>query len=221
MDLVTEWKLAAEARAWKLLGQPKGCANGRLASISPAIRFGAEVAVIVGQELIPFTYAIDADASNAKLTWFVSAMVIQFSIQKNHMLKNAVLEHLIVSVHESKAIPEYEMPYGIYPAETNLYYVEIGSNRGSIPREFRPTRFYHQATDSQNERWEFPPPIVLDDDLPAHLALRLNAESPGMFLVSIDATIAAGAEREILPVMPPQWMIFQKRADDYDPNFVA
>ena len=221
LHLVTDWKYAAEDRARKILGRPHGCANGKLASVSPATRLGAEATVIVGDEYFPITYLFDADADNAKLSWFVSAMVIQFSIQKNHMLKNAVLEHLIVTVNETKPIPEYRPLMGVYPAETNLFYVEIGPNPGKISREFRPTRFYYQAMEDEPERRDFPPAIVLDDDTPAQIALRLNAESAAMYLVSIDASVSAGTEREILPVMPPQWMTFEQCADDYDPEFGA
>lgn len=221
VEKVMDWKWASEEKARKLLGRPMGCANGRIASVSPATRLGAEATVIVGDEYFPITYAFDADADNAKLSWFVSAMVIQFSIQKNCILKNAVLDHLVVSVSETKPIPQYRPLMGVYPSETNLFYVEIGPNPGTTPREFRPTRYYYKATDHEPERRDFPPAIVLDNDTPAQVALRLNAAIAGMYLVSIDASVSAGTEREILPVMPPQWMIFEKCADDYDPEFGA
>jgi len=220
-SLVTDWKWAAEDRARKLLGRPVGCASGKLASVSPATRLGAEVTVVVGEEYFPITYEFDADAEDAKLSWFVSAMVIQFAIRKNHMLRNAILDHLVVTVNETKPIPKYQPLMGVYPAETDLFYVEIGPNPGTTPREFRPTRFYYKATDTEPERREFPPAIVLDDDTPAQVALRLNAELPGMYLVSIDASITSGSEHERLPVMPPQWMIFERSSDDYDPEFGA
>lgn len=221
VDLLNDWKFDAEDRARKLLGRPKGCATGKLASVSPATRLGAEQTVIVGDEYFPITYIFNPDEDDARLTWFVAAMVIQFSIQKNHQLKNAVLEHLIVNVNETKPIPEYQPLMGVYPAESNLFYVEIGPNPGTTPREFRPTRYYHQATDDSPERHDFPPALVLDDDAPTQIALRLNAESAGMYLVSVDASVSAGDEREILPVMPPQWMIFEQSEDDYDPEFGA
>ena len=220
-DKLKDWKYQAEDRAGRLLGQPKGCATGSLASVSPATRLGAQQTVMVGDEYFPITYNFDADADNAKLTWFVSALVIQFSIQKHFQLKNAVLEHLIVTVNETKPIPGYRPMMGLYPSEANLFYVQIGPNTGTTPREFRPTRFYYKADDDNPERHEFPPALVLDNDTPNQVALRLNAESGGMYLVSIDASVSAGTDREILPVMPPQWMIFEQSDDDYDPEVGA
>ena len=41
-DKLLDWKYAAEDRAGRLLGQPKGCATGKLASVSPATRLGAQ-----------------------------------------------------------------------------------------------------------------------------------------------------------------------------------
>ena len=107
---------------------------------------------MVGDEYFPITYNFDADADNAKLTWFVSALVIQFSIQKHFQLKNAVLEHLIVTVNETKPIPEYRPMMGLYPSEANLFYVQIGPNTGTCllytspsPRDKRQSRMPSSA----------------------------------------------------------------------------
>lgn len=215
-EILKRWKYAAEDRAQRQLGRPQGCATGKLASVSPATRLGAEQTAFIGDQYFPFTYIFDPDHDYTNLTWFVSAMVIQFSIQKNPHLKNAVLEHLIVTVNETKPIPKYQPLMGVYPAESNMFYVEIGPNRGTTPREFRPTRYYYQASQDTPERLAFPPALVLDNDTPTQVALRLNAELPAMYLVSVDASVSAGSQREILPIMPPQWMIFEKPDDDHD-----
>lgn len=213
-DVLIEWKNAAEERASSQLGRPQGCATGYLASVSPVTRLGAQQTVVIDDERFPFTYIFDPDDNNERVTCFVAAIVVQFSIQKNYYLKSAVLEHLVVTVHETKPIPKIHPLFEAYPAETNLFYVQISPNNGITRREFRPTRYYHQATQEQSERHEFPPAIVLDNDAPAQIALRLNADEAAMYLVSIDASIAAGAEREILPVMIPQWIIFDRNFDD-------
>lgn len=213
-ELLREWKWQSEDRARKMLGQPKGCASGKIAAVTPATRLGAETNVLVGDESVPFTGIFNVDAEHGRLTWFVSAMVIQFSVVKHHTLINATLDHLVVTVHESKAIPPYRMLFGVYPATASLYYVEIDKNSGHLPREFRPTRYFHRISDdSSTEEERFPAPLVLDDNIPATVALRFNAAQSGMYLVSVNAVVSSGADQESLPVMPPQWMIFEKHEE--------
>jgi hypothetical protein len=208
-DLLREWKCESENRAMKMLGQPKGCSQGKIASVSPAARLGAEYCVLVNGQPIPHVPIFDADGERERITWYVSAFVIQFSIQKKPNLNTAVLDHLVATVHETKPIPEYQPLFGVYPAEVSLFYVEIDANHGTIPREFRPTRFYTQATDDSPESQQYPQPIVLDDNTPTQVALRFNAKQSGMYLVSTDAVVTSGGDREVLPVMPPQWIIFE------------
>ncbi|QEF98102.1 hypothetical protein Mal15_21490 [Stieleria maiorica] len=210
VDVLRDWKYEAEDRAMKMLGQPRGCAKGSLASVSPASRLGAEQSVLVDGQPIPYVSTFDADDEEEQMTWYVSAFVIQFSIQKRPSLKNAVLDHLVVTVHETKTIPEYQPLMGVYPSEVNLFYVEIDKNNGTIPREFRPTRYYTKQTDSEPEQQHYPQPMVLDDDIPAQIAVRFNSKSSGMFLMSMDAVVTAGDEHETLPIMPPQWTIFEE-----------
>jgi hypothetical protein len=193
----------------KILGKPKGCSQGKIAAISPATRLGAEYCVLVSGQPIPYVSIFNADCDDERMTWYFSAFVIQFAIQKRHNLKNAVLDHLVVTVHETKTIPPYQPLFAAYPAEVSLYYVEIDANTGTIPREFRPTRFYTHATDDTPELMHYPRPIVLDDNLPAQIALRFNAKKSGMYLVSTDAVVTSGEDCEVLPIMPPQWIIFE------------
>jgi hypothetical protein len=221
VDVLRDWKFYAEDRARRLIGQPLGCSAGTLATVSPAVRLGAEVAVIVEDQYIPHTYLFDATDENAKLSWFVNAFVIQFSILKKPNLKYVSMDHLLVTVHETKEIPEYQRVFMVYPAEADLFYVEIDKNAGRSPREFRPDRFFYRRTDDAPERAVYPPTLVIDDDTPAQIALRFNAKNAGMYLVSVDAEISSGQDRERLPVMPPQWIILEEPMDDYDPAFGA
>ena len=219
-ELLREWKWASEDRAMKMLGQPKGYSQGKIAAVSPASRLGAEYSVLVNGQPIPHVPIFDADGEHERMTWYVSAFVIQFSVQKKQNLNNAVLDHLVVTVHETKPIPPYQPLFGVYPAEVSLFYVEIDANTGTIPREFRPTRFYTQATDDAAETQHYPRPIVLDDNVPAQIALRFNAKQSGMYLVSTDAVVTSADDREVLPVMPPQWIIFEM-PEPYDEEDVG
>lgn len=206
-------KWESEDRALKMLGQPRGCASGAIASASQAIRLGAATSVLVDGQPVPFDYIFDPDDTQTRMTWFVSALVLQFSVQKHPSRINAIVDHLLVTVHETKEIPKYQVLYGAYPATANLFYVEIDRNKIDIAREFRPTRFYVQESGNGPERQQFPSPIVLDDQVPAQIALRFNAKTAGMYLVSLDAIVSCGMERESLPVMPPQWMLFEKHEE--------
>lgn len=208
-ELLREWRDTAEIHALKMLGQPKGCSRGKIATVSPAIRLGAEGCVIVENEPIPYAPIFNVDDPDERITWFVSGLVIQFSIKKDQNLQQAIVEHLVVTVHETKPVPEYRSLFGVYPAQVNLFYVEIESNKRNIPREFIPTRYYTHIANSNEESQEYPPPIVLDDNTPAQIALRFNAKENGMYLISTDAVISSGDERERVPVMPPQWIIFE------------
>ena len=215
-ELLLEWKSASEDRAMKMLGQPKGCSQGKIATVSPATQLGADCRVLVDSQPIPHAPIVNPDDEGERMTWYVSAFVIHFSIQKKANLSNAVLDHLVVTVHETKPIPRYQPLFGAYPAEVSLFYVELEANKGTTPREFLPTFYYTQATDDTPEVQHYPQPIVLDDNVPAQIALRFNAKDSGMYLISTDAVVSSGDEREKLPVMPPQWVIFERDEPSHD-----
>lgn len=209
LDLLREWKSQAENRAFRVLGQARTCSQGKIATISPATRLGANYNVFVHGQSIPYAPIFDPDVNGARVTWFVSGFVIQFLIQKRQNLVNAVLEHLVVTVHETKPVPKYQYFFAVYPAEANLFYVEIEASKGAISREFIPTRYYTKAIDGVSEMQHYPSPLVLNDDFPTPVALRFNAKSAGLYLLSTEVVISSGEERERLPVMPPQWAIFE------------
>jgi len=211
--VLQDWKYEIENRAMKKLGQPQGCATCKLATVSPVARVGAEQSVLVDGATMPHVSIFDVDGEDERLTWFVSAFVLQFSVQKNSNRTNVIVDHLIVTVHETKPIPTYRPLMGVYPAEVSLYYVEIDANNGTIPREFVPSRYYSMADDDHAETQHYPPPIVLDDNVPAQIAIRLNAKTSAMYLISMDAMLSCGNERERIPILPPQWSIFERFED--------
>ncbi len=208
VELLKNWKCEAEHRAYKRLGKPQGCASGKIAIASPSFRLGAETAVRVDGLPIAYASIIDVDEKCARPTWFVNGFVVQFSLQKRQERAYAVVEHFVVTVHESKDVPQYQPLMMVFPAEVNLYYVEIDRNPGSLSREFRPSRYYLHKEDGGSEQ-QYPSPLVLNDNLPAQIAIRLNAKTSGFYLVSIDAVISSGEDRETLSVMTPQWIIFE------------
>lgn len=220
-DLLRDWKYEAEDRAMRMLGQPRGCASGRLASSSQAVRLGANACVIVDGQNIPHTYIIDPNAVDSRLTWFVSALVVQFAIEKKHTLKHAVIDHFTAIVHETRPIPKYQRLMQAFPAEASLYYIDLDVPAGMQRREFRPNRYFVKAHEGAPEAEQFPPTMVLNDDTPAQIAVRFNAKTPAMYLVELEATVSAGSDREVLSVMPPQWMIFEHPMDDYNPDLGA
>lgn len=215
-ELLQDWKFRAEDRAFRQLGRPVGCATGLTASIMPAVRVGAPTGVIVDNEFIPHTTIIDQTNPEERFTWFIGAFVVRFAILKKHNLRNVILNHLTAIVHEKRPIPQYRTVMQVYPAKTSLYYVEIDTPMGTARHEFRPARYFIEATDELPEHEMFPPALVLDDDVPAQVAVRFNAKSPGMYLLSLEAAISSDTDRELLTVMPPQWVIFEPPLDDYD-----
>jgi hypothetical protein len=213
IPILQDWKYGIENRAMKMLGQPRGYATCKLATVSPVARVGAEQSVLVDGVPMPHVSIFDVDGKYQRLTWFVSAFVLQFSIQKNSNRTNVIVDHLVVTVHETKPIPPYRQLMGVYPAEVSLYYVEIDSNNGTIPRQFVPSRYYSMAADDCPETQKYPPPIVLDDNVPAHIAIRFNAKTSAMYLISMDAMLSCGDERELIPILSPQWTIFERYED--------
>lgn len=212
-DKLIDWKQEAEERAMTMLGQPRGCFQGKIATASQATRLGADGRVLVEGNPTPYAPIVEAGGEDAEnLTCFVSAFVLQFSILKKSNLGNAVVDHLVVTVHETKPVPKYEMLFGAYPADVSLFYVDIEPNNGLIPREFRPTRFLLGDGEGSAEE-KYPQPVVIDDNTPAQLALRINATQSGMYLLSVDAEVSSGDERETVSVMPPQWVIFERYED--------
>ncbi|VTR91847.1 Uncharacterized protein OS=Candidatus Methylomirabilis oxyfera GN=DAMO_2872 PE=4 SV=1 [Gemmata massiliana] len=212
VNLLRAWKEEAERRALKVLGKPTSCATGNIAIASPSVRLGAETCVMVGNERIAHTTIFNATDPHERMTMFIGAFVIQFSLLKRQERSNAIVEHFVATVHETQPIPQYRPLMMVYPATTNLYYIEIDKNPDGLPREFRPLQYYTHTPDGSSEQ-RFPAPLVLDDNLPAHIAIRLNAKTAGMYIVSISAVVSSGTDREVLVVMPPQRVIFEKFAE--------
>ena len=210
--LLQNWKSDAEHRAMKMLGKPTSCATGNIVVASPAVRLGAQTCVMVKDQRIAHTSIFDAGAPNAQMTWFVGAYVIQFSLQKRQERSVAIMDYIVATVHETQPIPQYKPLMMVFPASTSLYYIEIDKNPGTIAREFRPLRYCVHSADGASED-RFPAPLVFDDNIPAQIAVRLNAKTSGMYLVSMDAVVSSGTERETLAVMTPQWIIFEKYED--------
>ena len=207
------WKSEIENRAMKMLGQPRGCAVCKLATVSPVARVGAQQSVLINGVTMPYVSIFDVDGKHERLTWFVSAFVLQFSIQKNQNRTNVIVDHLVATVHETQPIQQYRPLMGVYPSEVSLYYVEIDSNNGKISREFIPSRYYTMASENGPETQQYPPPLVLDNDVPAQIAIRFNAKTSAMYLMSLDAMLSYGDERERIPILPPQWTIFERYND--------
>jgi hypothetical protein len=210
-SVLQQWKMDAELRAMRMLGQPQGCATGRLASVSPTVRIGPDYRAYVNGSPIPFAPIFKPESEEQwGVTCFFSALVMEFSILKHPTKTITCVDHLLVTVHETRKIPEFKRAALAYPAFASLFYVELEKNIDGIPRRFRPTRYYEKANGDIPEKQSFPPKIVLDDNVPSSIAIRLNAKSPGMFLVSLDAEISSGMDRETMPVLPAQWLIFEE-----------
>lgn len=91
----------------------------------------------------------------------------------------------------------------LFPAEASLYYIDLDVPEGMHRREFRSNRYFVRATGDAPETEQFPPTMVLDDDISAQIIVRFNAETPAMYLVELEAAISSGTDREVLNVMPP------------------
>jgi hypothetical protein len=203
------WKQDAEAAALKNLGKPQVPTEGQLGTATLAERLGAETAVLVAGQRIPHTSIFDPDTDGQPPTWFVNGFVVQFGIKKREELSYVVFDFIQATVYETRPIPTYQPLMLVYPAETSLYYIEIADNPPGIPRQFRPTRFY-QTTEPHKADLKFPTPLVIDSAVPAQVAVRLNARESGMYLVSLEAIVSSGSQREALTVMQPQYIIFEK-----------
>ena len=216
VEQLRTWKYDAEDRAMRMVGQQQGCAQGRLATVSPAIRLGPNQLAIINTtgEQVQCSEIFDPDDEQCKITWFVSGFVIQFMIQKRANLTNVVLQNLVTTVHETKPVPDFRVPMMAFPTETSLFYVEIEENNGTVPRDFVPTRYYTKSNDGEPEQQQYPNPIVFDDNIPSPVALRLNAKTRGMYLISISAKITSGDDRETLEIVTPQWVIFEQYGND-------
>jgi hypothetical protein len=152
----------------------------------PVVRIGPNFAGVFDGQPVPTAEIFNPDDSTSRLTFFISAFVVQFSILKHPTRAVTSVNHLVVTVHQTKDVPSYRPLAMAFPGLASLFYVEIDKCHDGLPRTFRPTRYCEQPTEGE-ESPTFPPSIVLDDNLPRQIALRINAKSPGMYLVSIDA----------------------------------
>lgn len=211
-DKLISLKFDAEDRAQRLLGKPTGPIIGKLATASQPFRLGAETAVVIDDVVIAYASILDLDDPESRPTWFVNGFVVQFSLLKHPNRTSVLVEHLIVTVHETKPIPRYKPLIMAYPLEISLYYVEIAPNAGQTPRQFTPNAFY-VADQSGEQTGQFPNALVLDDQQRTLLALRINARQSGLYLVSVEAQLSSLDETDLLPIMPPQWIVFETDAD--------
>ncbi len=210
-ELLIKYKYEAEERALSQVGQPRGFSQGNLIAVNGSWRYGNDERVLVDNQLTPRSIIFDEEIDD-RISWFVSAFAIQFSIRNKNYLKCATVERLIISVHETRPVPEYRKYGGIcaFPVEADLFYVEVEKNVGLLPREFSPIWFCYQRRDDTPERKDFPVQLVIDDELPAQIALRISTRSAGLYLLSVDVVVSSGDLQERVVVMSPQWVIFEE-----------
>ena len=216
VELLNSWKQDAESTAFREIGQPRGISKGKYALISNAKRFGAETSVMIGDRVVPLAYLPDSIYPDSIPTWFVgNAYVVQFKVKKRYKYKYVVLDELRVTVHRCQEIPEYRPLYAVYPAETSLYTVVIDAPAEGHVRVFSAERYFEVNGPRECEEHRFIP-LVLDNEIPHPVSLRIDASKQGLYYVSIEALISRGMNQECHTVMAPTPIIFERQDDPED-----
>lgn len=208
-ELLREWKSQAEQKAMCELGKPREISKGRIAVVSHLERFGAKTNVRVGDRVVPRAIVFDyADCEQSPTFYFGGAFVGRFKIRKSKRLRYAVLDEIRVTVYSREEIPPYRHLYGIYPSETSLYVVDIDLPAEGVPRTFSAERYY-EVTETRKSKEERFVPLVLNDEIPHTVSLRINSKKAGLFALSVEVIVSWGMKQEIHTVMAPSHVIFE------------
>jgi hypothetical protein len=208
--LLRDWKRRAEATAAHEVCRPKAYSKGRIALVSHLDRFGATTNVRIGDTIVPKAYILDPRDPKGVPTWLIGgAYVGRFKIKKRTKHRYAVLDELRVTVYERQEIPAYQRFYTItHAAETSLYMVDIDSPDADTPRTFSAEHFYDITEPRKCCQKRFSP-LVLDNDIPHTVFLRMNAKRPGLFLFSVEVLVSRGMNLETHTVQAPSHIIFE------------
>ena len=208
-ELLRDWKRRAEATAAHEVCRPKAYSKGRIALVSHLARFGATTNVRIGDTIVPKALIFDPEDPNNVPTRFIGgAYAGRFKIRKRTRHRYAVLDELRVTVYERQDIPAYRPLRAVYPAETSLYMVEIDAPDADTPRTFSAERFYEVTGPRQCCQKRFSP-LVLDNDIPHTVSLRMNARRPGLFQFSVEVLVSRGMKQETHTVQAPSYIIFE------------
>lgn len=207
-----EWKATAEASAREAL-TPSHVVASPFATVSKAARFGFQSCVLVDGEPVDCVTIIKPDDSgnlgNTGYTnpaWFLDAYVHRFKVLPH--ADYVMVDEITVTVHDWQPIPPHQVLYGLYPAEASLYLVTV--DRPTVPdQRFSATRFYEKSESGTTIARQIAP-LVIDDDLPATVFVRVNAKTAGLYNLSIDVVVSHGLNQAKHVILANQSVIFME-----------
>ena len=161
----------------------------------------------VADEAVPIIFVVDPkQASNP--TYYVSgAYILGFKIQKKPNLGRISVDQIRVIVHRWKSLPEYEMRPAAFPTETSLYLATIRRPGNSGLTPFVAEHFYRATGNNQSEAQKFSP-LVIDDDSPEQIHIRVNAEDVGDYLISIEIDVSHDLASDTVELLGPTRVLF-------------
>jgi len=210
-EVIRTWKAKAEQRASDMLtSRTNELEDSPYADVSQAERFGSETEVCLADGTwVPFAYTFDP-AIYAPTYYELSAFVVRFMVAKRPSFSHVLVSEIRAIVHDYQELPEYQQFPGAYPYETSLYLVELTKPRDGQPTRCTAERFF-TVTDGRTCESERFSPLLVKDDVPETIDVRLNPRESGMYTVSLDVVITHGAESRVQCVLDAISIVFEKR----------
>lgn len=208
--LLREWKQKTEKKYLLEIGKPQSRAEYKLASVTPAKRFGATSKVLVNDQPALIEYAFICDLSEAAFPpaqFFSSGgYALRFNIKKRSMFSYIIVDELVAAVLDFQPIPRCRPLFEVRPVESCFYLVELDRIVDGVPRSFPATRcFENQGEMKCSER--LAQPFVIDGEEELAITVGLNACRPGLYTVSLDVRVSADEIQEVFTVLAPTEII--------------
>ena len=208
VEIIGSWKMEAEDHALRIIGDPQKPIVSNFLHIPPPERFGYNSRVLV-DEVPVLKASVENDPARFSPTWFVTGFVLKFRIQKLPAVNRVLLNRIQVDVHDWLEVPPYSFfgPPGLYPVRTSLHWADVDHIPHERSKKFTATRYY-EALDGYKYSEMVARSLIVNDDAPSDILLRINAKTPGLYRLSVGFDIGCGSLREEMTVMPPTEVLF-------------
>ncbi len=206
-DLLRAWKKQAEDRCRNRVGRaPTVDGSPSHAHVSTVDRIGPDSRAVLedGTEiLLAKTYSHDRTDMDM---FYLPRLTFRVLVQKSATASSIMLYAIQAVVFKFDPLPKYQPSFGVYPTTVFPYLIDLEKPIDDQPRTCRANLFWPSG-----ESAPVPfTPLIIPDEEPQVIDLRIGAVTSGIFMFALDFVVASGVERQTLRVMKPTSVLFEK-----------